>query len=537
MNRSTRAALGFVTSMVWLTPVVLALSTLAFFLLRSRHGLWFVPFVDETEHLLGGRFLDNGGRLYQTYIDSHGPVIFMLTQLYGDFAGWSAPNYARLICSGMFILAAATLAASPALHDRTQRLWAASLFLGMCSSVWLVQGFYFVSYYPVAGALAAMCLGSFVAADWLEGRQSVVSAAVGGTTMTLLFFTAYSYGPSAILFGLSGGLATWRRGNHRAIRHFLTSAVVATLLVLIWLLLYGDIVGYVTFHIAFNQTAYAAFIPLTPAHFLLSLSPNFGAAGIVNTIGVAACVISCLLFLALTIPAQPRQRQKLPIVLAHLGVLFLNLRGMTTFQDGTFLVAAFGLLSIAVPLSLAHIGPPERRAVIVGSLVVILIIASSEIAARRARSTPVDLTRSQLAAQPKSRVALRLEIPIMERLRQVLGPRERVLALPYWPDFYWNLDRMPMESFYEYLPWDAVYAHAPWFGRKRDWCIALEKSPPAMIALQDALVWGRFSIWQYAPCLRDVLAKSYQTVPGFASLYLRNDRYSEFRKLETPPPP
>jgi hypothetical protein len=51
------------------------------------------------------------------------------------------------------------------------------------------------------------------------------------------------------------------------------------------------------------------------------------------------------------------------------------------------------------------------------------------------------------------------------------------------------------------------------------------------------LVWGRFSIWQYAPCLRDVLAKSYQTIPGFAFLYLRNDRYSEFRRLETPPPP
>jgi hypothetical protein len=300
---------------------------------------------------------------------------------------------------------------------------------------------------------------------------------------------------------------------------------LASLAVLIWLLLCGDVIGYVTFHIAFNQTAYAPFIDLSFAHFLRSVTPSLGSLKIVNTLGVAICLLSCLLFLKFHSHTHPSWRRCLSIVLGHIGVLLLNLRGMTTFQDGTFLIAAFGLFSVATARALVHVNRTGDWNTIVGTLVVIFCITASETVARHAMSTPVTMVRAEILSQPQSRIAQHLNIPVLLNLRQVIGANERVLALPFWPDFYWNLDRLPMDGFYEYLPWDAAYARSPWFGRIRDLCVTLKHAPPPLIALQDAPVWGRFSIWQYAPCIRELLTSSYDALPGYPFLYVRHDRF------------
>src|ERR1700710_1580902 len=303
-------------------PLLLLVAALVFFLLRSWHGLWFLPFADESDHLLGGRAIDAGGRLYASYIDSHGPLIFMLTQAYGAVFGWAAPNGARLILTGLFLIAGGWLAMPPALAMRAQRLLAVSLFLGISASLWLVQGFYLVSYYPVSGALAAIGLAGFVAGSWTGARFLAAAGAVAGVAFGLLVFSAYSYGPSALLFVLSGGIAAWRSGERRAVLIMLAAGLLTGFAGLLWLLRFGDVVGYLTYHIVFNQTAYAPFIDFTFAPFLHSLLPTSAALGLVNTLGVLAWLVSCLIFLVIL------PRQWLPVLLGHLGVLLLNLRGM-----------------------------------------------------------------------------------------------------------------------------------------------------------------------------------------------------------------
>jgi hypothetical protein len=498
--------------------LLLLLATLVFFLLRSWHGLWFLPFADESDHLLGGRVIDAGGRLYASYIDSHGPLIFMLTQAYGAVFGWSAPNGARLILTGLFLAAGGGLALSPALAAWPQRLLAASLFLGLSASLWLVQGFYLVSYYPLSGALAAIGLAGFVVGAWTGARFLAVAAAVAGVAFGLLVFTAYSYGPSALLFALSGGLAAWRSGERRAVLVMLAAGLLTGLAGLLWLLRFGDVVGYLTYHIVFNQTAYAPFIDFTFGHFLRNLLPTSAPLGLVNTLGVVAWLVSCVVFLVVL------PRQWLAVLLGHLGVVLLNLRGMIGFQNGTFLVASFALLALALPLALARLPMRPARSSLVGTLLVGLCNLGAEATAHKAELTPFGLTYAQGSAQPAYAIDQRIEIPALQALRRIIPRGEPVLALPYWPDFYFNLDRLPPKGFYEYLPWDAAYARAPWFGRRRDLCGMLQSSPPPLIAVQDAPVWGRYTIWQYAPCLRGILESAYRRIPGYPYLYLRRDR-------------
>ena len=48
-------------------------------------------------HLLGGRALNSGYRLYDSFVDLHGPCIFMLAQDWEAAFGWSHSNLARLV--------------------------------------------------------------------------------------------------------------------------------------------------------------------------------------------------------------------------------------------------------------------------------------------------------------------------------------------------------------------------------------------------------------------------------------------------------
>src|SRR5215472_18342436 len=73
--------------------LVLALAALSFFIIRNVHGWTFLPFGDEAAHLLGALALHSGERFYRSYVDAHGPVIYMVTQFYGLLTGWHDLTY------------------------------------------------------------------------------------------------------------------------------------------------------------------------------------------------------------------------------------------------------------------------------------------------------------------------------------------------------------------------------------------------------------------------------------------------------------
>ena len=502
---------------------LLACLCFAFFVVRSRNGIWFLPFNDETEHLLGGRMLNAGGRLYDTYVDSHGPVIFMLTEAYGAIFGWSAPNYARLIEPGLGLLAASSVAVSPALRSGTEKLWGVALFLGMLATVWLLQGLYLLNFYPVGGLLAAFGLTGFLTGVWRGGTASPPMALVAGVSFALLFFTAYSFGLSIILFAISACWAASRSTRGRTTLSFVAGGAIGTLGMLAWLLARSDLLGYLAFHIAFNQTAYAPFTGFSLDNFLRSLALSFSPSARVHAFGVLLCGLSCLLFVTTNLDAGSRRRI-LPILLGHVGVLLLNARGATIFQDGTFLIAAIGVGSVAIPAALAWAAAARPALSIAISLLLGLGIASIEFVGRQTLSTPAMMTRAEMVRQPRYLIAQPLDTAFFDKVRTVARPGEPVLALVFWPEFYWAADRPSMNGYYEYMPWDAAYAKSPWFGRKRDICVDLAKSPPPVVAFDNWKVWDTYAPADYMPCVLRILATKYRQSAEDPRLYFRLDR-------------
>src|SRR5262249_444155 len=133
-----------------------------FFTIRVWQGYWFTVFVDESEHLLGGKMLDSGATLYGSFVSQHGPLTFMLTPLYGAVLGWTNVNGARLISTALALAAGTCIAFSPVRGTHIERLWAFAFFFGLIACVWLLQGLYLVNYHAIAGFLVVVALALFV---------------------------------------------------------------------------------------------------------------------------------------------------------------------------------------------------------------------------------------------------------------------------------------------------------------------------------------------------------------------------------------
>jgi len=113
--------------------------------------------------------------------------------------------------------------------------------------------------------------------------------------------------------------------------------------------------------------------------------------------------------------------------------------------------------------------------------------------------------------------------PEFVRIRELVHPDEHILAVPYAPGLYMGADRMPMDRYFYYLPWDAAYAKAPWFGQTHDLCVDLPKAPPRLIYFDHYVVWDRYDIRDYAPCLFAFLKAHYRRQTDFPDLYVRAD--------------
>jgi len=510
-----------------LSPWALTALGLAVFLQRARAGLWFLPFADESMALLGGRVLNAGGVLYRDFIDDHGPLLFLLTSAYGRWVGWANPNSARLIPVGMMVLAAAALAASPALSGRASRLWATGLFLGLIASTWLFQGLYLINYYTLGGALSVVQWALFAFPVVLRREVRPASAFWAGLAGACSAFCCYCFMPSVILFASAGVCrALGDRRFWRPVAWFVGTGFAAYGLLLGWISVFGDLRGYFAFHIAFSQTAYRPFILFGWGTFLHSLRPSLAPDHRIQTLALVAWAVGGAWVVSAAARTDSRRAGVAAGVLALAGVMMLNARGSNTFHDGPFLMAAFAGLSLACVDMLDRWAAAHRPRGRLGvTLVLVGVLVLTEGVVRGAVATPNVVDWNAMVEQPRYDIGRRAETPIAVRIREIVRPDERFLALVYQPDLYFAADRLPISGFYTYLPWDAAYARAPWFGRPRDLCVALEAEPPPLIAFDGWRVWNAFDLGDYAPCVPKILAERYRRLKDLPDLYVRRDRY------------
>ena len=495
-------------------------------------GLTFLSFFDEATHILGGKMLDSGAILYRGFVDSHGPFIFFLTQVYGLAAGWSNPNTARVINVLFIVCSIISVATSPVLGSMTTRISAVAMFAGLMSDVWLRQGLFMVSFYPVAGALAGISLSSFVLPAVPQAKAWHLHAVAAGLALTMLGAVAYSFAPTILLFSAVVIWNSHTSGSRHPTGWFFFGEAAGTVLLLIYLCMFADLRGYLSFHFAESQFIYAKYIRFSFSSFVhslrLSASPDDRVQGL---------MVCCTVASVAALGALAVHRGQLPRLLSLLGVLAgvlaLNARGATRFQDGAFVYAAIVLASVS-SASLMETIPCRFHAC--AALFVSLLVAGMAAAVRPALYTPSEMSDAVLKHTPRWPIGGPSDGLFFQHIREFARPGERILALAYQPNLYLLADRLPMDGFYAYFPWDAAYAKAPWFNRPRDLCLTLERAPPPVIVYNDYPIWG-YAPASYIPCLLPLLKTDYiedarlQDVHG--RLFVRSDRANSIHRSFT----
>jgi len=510
----------------WLLPLALLAIVTGLFLARANAGIGQMAFGDESGHLIGAHAIAAGDRLYRDFIDAHGPVAFIVPWLYVLVFGWDHANGVRWTMAVLAAFAAVAVAVSPPSRGRPGGLWAAALFTGGLASVWTVQGLSLVSYHTMAGCFAVVILASFTWPAVVGKTPGSAGAAAAGAGSLLCCATAYPLVPSVVLLLVAGLLALDRIARRRAAVAWVAGFASAGALVLIWMLLHGDLVGYVVFHFLSMQTNYARYAPATVSGFLASLAPSFRPHALVHGMAILATVAGA----ALSCVVMPDRRwsRLFALTVAALAVLLLDARGLIGFQDGTFVVAAIAFVALPVGVLFDRCGSPSRR--IVGAVVVGCGLIAVEAVARQAIDSPWGRTRAEVLAFGGWNLNVAPRVPEVAIMRAVLDPAERLLVLVYSPTVFLNAGLLPVRGFHEYLPWEADYARHPMLGRARDLCATLTTALPPVIWYDDWAIGDRTPA-SFIPCLPGILADHYVRDVHDGLLFVRLDRVARARSV------
>jgi SAM-dependent methyltransferase len=513
----------------WVPAALLLAGALALFAIRSVHGIHFLTFGDESGHFLGARAIHAGDRLYRDFIDAHGPLVFMVAHTFGVLFGWHEPLDARWAMVGLATVAGAGVATSSALNGLAPRLWAAALFFGLIAAPWLVQALNMVNYHLLGGVCVTITVAWLVIPAWTGARVARYRAFLCGLCLALLCANAYSLAPSALLLAGSAAISL-RYGSIRPHRYpvllyCLLGFLAGSAAVLVWLLRYGDVIGYLVFHIIDNQVNYARYSGYGLRIMLASVIPSLAPASLVQTLASILCAAGFLLLFIARSPGWLKRPMLRTLAFgAMLGaVLMLNVRGAAGFQNGSFVVASMAVFALALPMMLAGQAVPSWPRAWIATACMGALLCGVELTCRRAVNSPWGAARQDYVKWPKSSLAIDVQQPIFRRIRQVLRPDERLLVLVYNPDFFLPAGYLPIRKFHDYLPWEADYARAPWFNRPRDLCADLAKNPPPVIVYDHWVVWGRWNPEDFIPCLAPLLRQRY-VADANPTLYIRRDR-------------
>jgi len=513
-----------------MAPAILLALILTGFALRANEGIGQAAFGDESGHLIGAHAILAGDRLYRDFIDAHGPVAFMVPWLYDAVFGWSHANGVRWTMVGFAAVAVAAVGSSglagggPA-NRRRAGLWAAALFASPVASVWTVQALCLVSYHTMAGTFTVVSLAVFVMPAVLGRPVGRWRSVIAGGCGLLCCASAYPLVPSVILLGGGPILAVSGVAGHvrRAALGWLAGFAGAGALLLVWMLLHGDLVGYVVFHFLTLQANYARYAPVTAGLFVRSLIPSTAPVSVVHAMALGACVVGAVAAAPLLGRAW-RRWAGLAVTLS--GVLLLDARGLVTFQDGTFVMAAFAFAALPLGALLAE-GTPTAQAALGTAMLAAGCLGLIEHTARTAISSPWGMTRAAVLAAPPVSLAVDPTDPMLIAMRGATRPGERILSLVYSPTIFLQAGLLPVRGFHEYLPWEADYAAHPIWGRARDICTVLLREPPPAMWYDGWAVMGLYRPEQFIPCLRNVLATRYVHDVRNAQLHIRLDRVAQ----------
>lgn len=491
---------------------VMFMISIVFFIYRNIVGFGFIQFGDEAGHFLGAIAIHNQDLLYRDYIDAHGPLIFLVTWLLGKCVGFTHIWLLRLV-STLFISIVGLLIFNCSIFiNIRQCILATALWFFSIASVWTVQGLYLNSYWTLGGALTTIALVTIIFPILYQSSIKKIYAFIGGVAIGLLPATAYTFSLVSVIFYIVIlYISIFKNRNYLFVLYLsLIGCCLANLLVFGWLLVYGDIKGMIIYHFFVNQFYYIHYSPFIMKYFLESFIPTLKPDYFVHDLAIYSFFIGgIIVFLS--------SKYKVSVFLILLAILTLQLRGDGLFHDGAFLIVSFGMFS------LAFIRKIENKPVLCVFLTFIIIIVCI-LHGKYAVATPFEITY-----QDRKKVEWRLlkEEPNLDDIKLIqkyAKPNQRILVIPYNPIMYIYANRLPIKKYHAYLPWEADYAKHPWNGYDRDICkdLPIEK-PPVIVYYDNAVIWRKYPVQKYMPCVSDFVKKEYIQMPAYYFIYVRKD--------------
>ena len=310
-----------------LFPLAAAAVALAVFGAIAWDSLGYWHWGDEDEKLVAAWMIGSGGRLYDDIFAHHRPLNYALAHFVRALSGSNELAPYRAAQWTTVLLAALAMGASPLLAGALRRVAAASLFCLLVALLAPLRYGHTLLYHSLSGVAISIALCLLLLPLAFGLCPSRLQAAAGGAALSAAVFAAYPFAVPAVLLTVAALMLARSRGlAWRDVRGALLAAAAGcgagTLLMLLWLLRYGDVIGYAVYHLWFNQVVYAGFIDFEPGVALRQLQKVFQ-----SPLGwVLQAVL--LFWLALLLESRAAMRgARASLVVAHGWGAVLSLRG------------------------------------------------------------------------------------------------------------------------------------------------------------------------------------------------------------------
>ena len=510
----------------------ISLTTLGFFALalglflrRTLHTLNFFEFRDETEKFVAAQMIIEGGHLYKDIFSHHGVLPYIFSHAYAVFISATDFSHIRLVQILLALIACSAISLNPIHKTNSAKFFSAGVFLALLAGFWILQGFNVVLYHSVGGFLLVVPITQLALPLLFNCQPSVRGLIASGAAAVLANFTAYSFGISTMaLVGVTGILSVDKTERYRIIKYVLMGALFALAFVVVWLLFFGDIKGFLVYHFIFNQFTHSKFIEFNWIKPILTFLPSLRLETLAHYFSTLAYVFSFFIFLMSAILENKRRAmffRLIAIALLAIMVLYSNPRGDVGFQDSAFVIWSFAFFSIIMGWVLQKADSAQSYLGIMLTIFLcsIFIFVGEQVGRFGLSAFGVfrrDMENSSTRLMPE-------QSEFFNFIRSITRKEKDFLSLVFRPDLYVRLDRTPASGAYYYLPRLAAYNKNPIDGYNFDICSEIKKNRPAVIFFDDEITWDQYSVGHYEPCIGKLITEDYRTLRNHPMWYLRNN--------------
>jgi hypothetical protein len=519
-----------IATFAWILPATVAA---VLFAQSVKEGLTLFEDDDEMEEVVAGQMISYGKHLYNDVFVSHGPLPYMITHAYAAIVSPTDFSYLRLSQAIAALMSCVALMSSACLRSWPGRICAGTTYLLVLSLAWNLEGFNILEYDTLGGFFFVIALAQFVLPPLLSEAPPRSSAFVGGAAVASAFFCAYSNIAAAMVFLLSAALSirtivpAKSLAAARCTKFAILGGLSALLLVTTWLLIYGDILGYLIYHFYFNQVVYSKYIDLSVADvFSKTFVFSFAPLALTHSLSLAFFVCWIGVFAAILRKSRAKSFPRLRLMSLGLlvcGVIGTNVLARPAYGDANFVNVNIALFSLSIALLLQSrvVVSSSQRLVGFGLLWLLAVVATAEACAAADfwfGAPQADRSKYRFAMKPADDAVYRV-------VRSITKQDGDLLSLIFRQATYVKAGRLPASKNLYYLPWQADYDKNPFPGYKMEICSDIRIRKPAVIWFFNWRVWDLYSMDEYEPCVLSLLVAGYKPLSFDSPWYIRSDLF------------